>query len=98
VLVGKVGRDFALVASGPETGSDARPGGLVMFAIGSGLDELRFVDDAIDVAVLSSEVEEGFERSALAVESIRRIGECRRDMIAHLGGHVTDNFPEDDLL
>jgi len=30
-----------------------------MLAIGGGLDELRFVDDAIDVAVLSSEVEEG---------------------------------------
>ena len=39
-----------------------------MLAIGGGLDELGFIDDAIDIAVLASEPKEGLERSALAVE------------------------------
>ena len=41
-----------------------------MLAIGARVDELGFVDDPVDVAVLAREPQEGFERAALAVERI----------------------------
>ena len=69
-----------------------------MFAIGARLDELRLVDDAVDVAVRARELKEGFQCPAFTVERVGGTVEGRRDVIAHLGGHIAYQRLEQGLF
>ena len=98
IVIGKVPGDFALVAGIAKPRGDARRGRFIMLAIGLGFDEFRFVDDAIDVAMLARELEESLERAALAVEGVGRVLDRRRDIVADLRRHVADDRSEHRLF
>ena len=69
-----------------------------MLAVCARLDELGFVDQAIDVAVLAREPQKDSSArpsaSIASVDPLRR----RRDIVAHLRRHVADDFTEHRLL
>ena len=89
---------LALVARRGQARGNAGRGGLVMLAIALGLDELGLVDDAVDVAMLARELEEGFERAAFAVDRVAWRLELRRDAVADLRRHVAHERLEHRLL
>ena len=64
----QVRADLALVARRGETSGDTGRGRFIMLTIGRRLDEFGLVDDAVDVAVIAGELEEGRKCAALAIQ------------------------------
>src|SRR6185312_10189945 len=96
--VSEAARYLASVPSRLETRCNTDRRGFIMFAIGGRIDEFRFVDDSVDVAVLAREAKEAFERPALAVQPILRPSKGRTDRVAHLRRHVAHQRLEQGLL
>ena len=63
-----------------------------------GIDELGFVDDAIDFLMPAHELEEAQQARALGGDLVGRGANARRDMVADLVGHVADQRAEDRVL
>src|SRR5258708_5538244 len=98
IFVAEAATDFAFVTRGDEARRNACRRRLIMLAVDLRVDEFGLVDDAVDVAVIANEAQEGLERATLTVKPVCCVAERRPDIVADLRRHVANERPEQRLL